>query len=80
MIGDRCILCSLKSYLHLHPLSKAKSSFVDKKNYDENINLEIFEIIASTYKGDCYSRIVDISKVPCGCKRHQMLFGMVKET
>jgi len=51
-----------------------------KNKYDENINLEIFEMIASIYKGDFYSRIVDMSKVPCGCKRHQMLFGMVKET
>jgi hypothetical protein len=37
----------LKSYHHLHPLSKIESSFVYKSNEDNS--LDIFEMVISTY-------------------------------
>jgi hypothetical protein len=36
----------LKFYHHLHPLSETKSSFVNK--FDENNSLDIFEMVAHT--------------------------------
>jgi hypothetical protein len=36
----------LTSYQHLHPLSKAKSYFVEQN--DEDDNLVIFEMVANT--------------------------------
>jgi hypothetical protein len=36
----------LKSYHHLHPLAKIESSFVNKSNEDNN--LDIFEMVTST--------------------------------
>jgi hypothetical protein len=36
----------LKSYHHLHPLSKIESSFVNKSNEDNS--LDIFEMVTST--------------------------------
>jgi hypothetical protein len=38
----------LKCYHHLHPLPKTKSSFVNK--FDEGNNLDIFEMVASISK------------------------------
>jgi hypothetical protein len=35
----------LKCYHHLHPLPKTKSSFVNK--FDEDNNLDIFEMVAT---------------------------------
>ncbi len=41
----RCFfLILIKSYHHLYPLSKAKSSFTNKS--DEDTSLEIFEMVA----------------------------------
>jgi hypothetical protein len=42
-----CILL-LKSFHHLHPLSKIESSFVNKPNEDNS--LDTFEMMTSTYE------------------------------
>jgi hypothetical protein len=47
IIGVFYILCFLKWYHHLHPMSRSKVGYVEQTIY-ENFNLDIFQQIVST--------------------------------
>jgi hypothetical protein len=71
----------LSSNHHLHTFSQVESSFDER--IDENNNLDVFEMVAITIK---FARklvnleLLIFSKVLCLCEIYQMPFGVVEET
>jgi hypothetical protein len=68
-----------KVYHHLHPLSKGKTSFLQK--IEKNCNLHIFKMVVNINEllREHVNQKLYIPKISSGCKRHQVHFNEMAE-